>query len=69
MREDPKVIDCVKCNAKVELTHHFINTCPNCGQDYDGSGNSLAPRINWGEETGENWTDIVYGNFTLDDLG
>jgi hypothetical protein len=51
----------VRCRSHVELTHHFTNTCDTCGADYDGGGNLLAPRSQWGEETGETYADIVMG--------
>lgn len=35
----------------------FTNTCPHCKTDYNGSGQVLAPRKFWGEETGEHWTE------------
>ena len=35
----------------------FTNTCDVCGADYDMNGNRLAPRSQWGEETGEHWTE------------
>lgn len=38
----------------------FTNTCE-CGADYNSSGQLLAPREQWGEETGEHWTDCVKG--------
>lgn len=50
----PAVGEC-SCGAHVELAH-FTNTCV-CGRDYNGSGQELAPREQWGEETGEHWTD------------
>ena len=28
-----------------------------CGRDYSFDGSELAPRSQWGWETGENWTD------------
>jgi hypothetical protein len=31
----------------------FTNTCPDCGADYNSGGQRLAPRSQWGEETGE----------------
>jgi hypothetical protein len=27
--------------------------CENCGTEYNGAGQILAPRYQWGEETGE----------------
>lgn len=33
-------------------------TCPcDCGRDYNSAGQLLAPREQWGEETGEHWTE------------
>ncbi len=33
-------------------------TCPcDCGRDYNSSGQLLSPRSQWGEETGEHWTE------------
>jgi hypothetical protein len=43
------------CGRKVEL-EHFTNTCE-CGIDYNFAGQQLAPRSQWGEETGEHWSD------------
>lgn len=44
------------CGTAVYLDR-FTNTCTNCGTDYNGSGQQLAPRNQWGAETGEHWTD------------
>lgn len=46
------------CGRYVELYDAFLNTC-DCGRDYDGAGNLLAPREQWGEETGESLADIL----------
>lgn len=54
---EPAVGLCNYCNQEVVL-HGFTNTCE-CGVDYDSSGNELAPRSQWGEETGECWFDII----------
>lgn len=45
------------CGEEVEL-HGFTNTCE-CGCDYNMSGSLLAPREQWGEETGESLSDIL----------
>jgi hypothetical protein len=45
------------CGREVELSH-FTNTC-DCGRDYNSSGWELAPRDQWGEETGEHLADIL----------
>lgn len=50
----PTIGECA-CGAQVELAG-FTNTCE-CGRDYNGSGQELAPREQWGEETGESWFD------------
>ena len=43
------------CGKRVILAN-FTNTC-SCGADYNSSGQALACRSQWGEETGEHWTD------------
>tara|TARA_R100000353_G_scaffold13986_1_gene13930 strand:- start:807 stop:1262 length:456 start_codon:yes stop_codon:yes gene_type:complete len=52
----PKIIQCCE-NGQVEL-ENFTNTCGSCGADYNSSGQLLAPRHMWGEETGEHWSEI-----------
>ena len=49
-----KVVIC-DCGEDVEC-HDFTNTCQ-CGADFNMSGHRLAPRSQWGEETGEHWTE------------
>lgn len=51
-----KVIVC-DCGKEV-VCSNFTNTCY-CGADYNFSGTRLAPRSQWGEETGEHWSDIT----------
>lgn len=46
---------CEVCGSKVILDDF---TC-SCGADYNNSGQRLAPREHWGEETGEHWTDCI----------
>lgn len=46
-------IECRNCQHEVELTNAWANACPNCHVEYNGSGQMLAPRSQWGEETGE----------------
>ena len=53
----PKIGLC-ECGTEVELTG-FTCTCPGCGRDYNSSGNELASRAQWGEETGETAADIL----------
>jgi len=45
------------CGCTVILDS-FTNTCE-CGKDYNMSGQRLAPRSQWGEETGESLEDIL----------
>jgi len=40
------------CGRKVYLDDSWANTC-GCGLEYNSSGQELAPRSQWGEETGE----------------
>jgi hypothetical protein len=46
------------CGAEVVLDG-FTNTCDGCGADYNSAGQRLAPRSQWGEETGESLGDIL----------
>lgn len=46
-----KTIEC--CGQPLELTSSWANSCPSCGTEYNGAGQRLAPRSQWGEETGE----------------
>ena len=50
------VITCA-CGKDVECPD-FTNTCE-CGIDYNFAGARLADRSQWGEETGEHWTDCI----------
>lgn len=50
---DDAQIKCDRCAQVVVLADAWWNVCPTCGADYDGTGNRLAPRSQWGEETGE----------------
>lgn len=45
------------CGRKV-YCDGFTNTC-DCGRDYNWNGTLLAPRSQWGEETGETADDIL----------
>jgi hypothetical protein len=45
------------CGEEIELDS-FTNTCY-CGADYNMSGQRLAPRSRWGEETGETLGEIL----------
>jgi len=59
------VIECERCRAHVTLSG-FTNTC-SCGADYNMSGDMLADRFQWGEETGESVADILAADSDSDD--
>lgn len=42
-----------ECGAHVQLDSSWANECEKCGTEYNGAGQRLAPRAQWGEETGE----------------
>ena len=44
-----------ECGATVSLPN-FTNEC-SCGRLYNSWGQELAPREQWGEETGESWQE------------
>ena len=49
----------IRCDCGEEVVcEHFTNTC-SCGRDYNFSGQLLAPRAQWGEETGEHLSNIL----------
>lgn len=55
--DDTKMVVEVRCCDHWLSCPHFTNTCENCESDYNFSGQRLAPRSQWGEETGESWQD------------
>ena len=58
-RYEPPVIQCLRCQGEVTLSDAWLSTCPRCGADYNGSGQLLAHRSLWGEETGEHPADLL----------
>lgn len=49
----------IRCNCGCHVTlDRFTNTC-DCGADYNLSGQLLAPRSQWGSETGETATETM----------
>ncbi len=52
------IVRCVGCRRRVECEDSITNTCP-CGEEYNGSGQHLAPREQWGLDTGETIADIM----------
>jgi hypothetical protein len=61
-----KVVHC--CGEPLECSG-FTNTCPTCGADYNWTGQRLAPRSQWGEETGESLADIMSVAYMFDNQG
>ena len=57
MARPPKMIQCA-CGQSVEC-RSFTNTCGGCRADYNMSGQLLASRSQWGEETGESADDVL----------
>lgn len=55
---EPGSIKCV-CGEEVWLGNIMTNTCEKCGRDYNIGGQLLAPRYQWGEETGETLSEIL----------
>jgi hypothetical protein len=56
--DGPLVSPVIRCECGDEvLCEDFTNTCDRCGADYNFNGSLLAPRSQWGEETGERWQD------------
>lgn len=45
------------CRARLHLYDAQLNECERCGRMYNGFGQELAPPAQWGEETGERFTD------------
>lgn len=56
-REVTRLVVRCDCGLKVYCTGD-INPCE-CARDYNLSGQVMAPRSHWGEETGETAADIL----------
>jgi hypothetical protein len=54
---EPAAIRCEHCSRTVVLGG-YTNAC-DCSADYDMGGHRLAPREQWGEETGETAADLL----------
>jgi hypothetical protein len=54
-----KVIECEKCQNEIYLQNGFANSCDGCKSEYNGFGQLLAPREEWGWETGETAADFL----------
>lgn len=53
------------CGSEVDLAG-FTNTCANCNRDFNISGSELAPREQWGLDTGESVSDILAVDYNKD---
>lgn len=51
-----------ECGGRVYLQMSLTNTCDGCGREYNSSGQLLAPRNQWGWDTGESEAEIMQGN-------
>lgn len=49
---EPTICRCI-CGKEFEIYDPFATPCPVCNREYNGCGQMLAPRSQWGEETGE----------------
>jgi len=57
---EPTVIRC-QCGRNLSLDSSWANTC-DCGREYNGFGQLLAPRSQWfDEDPGENEADVFNG--------
>lgn len=54
-----------ECGATVSMALTLVNTCM-CGREYNSSGQRLAPRDCWGDDTGESISEIMMGNIHFD---
>ncbi len=61
--KEPAIGRC-DCGHEIYL-ESFTNTCEKCGADYNMSGQHLAPRSQWGEETGETADEILNIGHTI----
>jgi hypothetical protein len=49
----------LRCDCGREVTLDGFTCSCDCGRDYNSAGQRLAPRSQWGEETGESLGDIL----------
>lgn len=63
---EPAIGVCNHCGRDVYLDHALTNPCE-CGAEYNLSGQELAPRSQWGWDTGESIDEIMQGNVGIND--
>jgi hypothetical protein len=66
-RTNVYIIVTCSCYGNDIVCDQFTNTCGNCEADYNMNGIQLAPRSQWGEETGETYSDIMRGGDPWDE--
>ena len=52
---EARIIECVICGDHLQLWSSWANDCANCGVEYNGFGQKLAPRDQWGHDMGESF--------------
>lgn len=67
LRRGTKIIGYEECGEEISLDMVMTNTCPECGSDYNVSGQKLAPRSQWGWDTGESLSDILNSDWSIND--
>lgn len=55
---EPMIIKC-SCGSRLELWSSWANPCDRCHREWNSDGSELAPRSQWGEETGETQADFI----------
>lgn len=53
-----------ECGREVYLQLSLVNECE-CGREYNASGQQLAHRSRWGDDTGESVSEILQGNVLM----
>jgi len=69
--DSASIVRCVvvECCGEDLFCPGFTNTCKKCETDYNWAGQTLAPRNQWGDETGETIEEILdIDNCTTDEL-
>lgn len=61
-RGEVRMKKCVICGCEVDLSSSWSNECE-CGAEYNGFGQLLASRGQWGEETGETIQEMQSDHF------
>lgn len=65
VRRGTKVATYEECGNEVVLDMVMTNTCSRCKADYNSSGSRLAPRSQWGYDTGETASEILASDVSI----